>query len=229
MSHPVAVLLLAAGSGRRIGGPVPKQYLDVAGRALLCHTITSLRREPRIRWIQPVIAEGDEARFAAAVATLPQEGLLPPVHGGRERACSMAAGLKALPGEAGLVAVHDAARPLPPVEMLSALFDCAAAHGAAVPGLPVTDTIKLIDDTGVVVQTPPRARLRAVQTPQVARRDWLAAAIAQAGDALAGFTDDAALLEAAGYPVRITPGAPENRKITTAEDLRWLKEQLGGA
>ncbi|MDX8409560.1 MAG: 2-C-methyl-D-erythritol 4-phosphate cytidylyltransferase [Mariprofundales bacterium] len=223
-SLQVGVLLLAAGSGRRLGGEIPKQYLEVAGKPLLLHTLRSLEAERRIRWLQPVIGVDDGACFAAAVAGQSFSFvLLPPVVGGSERALSMVAGLSALPDAAGMVAVHDAARPLPSPTLLAKLLDAAATHGAAVPGVAVTDTIKEVNDAGMVVRTLERHRLRAVQTPQVARRQWLQQAIVDAGERLAAFTDDVSLLEAAGFPVHVSLGDAMNRKITTMEDLRWLQ------
>jgi len=223
----IAVVLLAAGSGRRLGGDIPKQYRKVAGLPLMLHTLRSLQAEPRICWVQPVIAKGDSHRFAALVA---QQSfaftMLPPVIGGRERALSMVAGVKALPTNAEWVAVHDAARPLPSAELLRLLFDAAQQYGAAVPGLAVTDTIKEVNDAGLVMRTLDRHRLRAVQTPQVSRREWLMKAVAHAGSDLPSFTDDVSLLEAASFPVHITAGEAQNRKITTSEDLLWLENLL---
>jgi len=223
----IAVLLLAAGSGRRFGGDIPKQYQVVDGAPLLLHTLRSLQEEPRIRWLQPVIGAGDRVRFSAAVADNHFNfTMLPPVIGGSERAISMALGLQSLPQDVTMVAVHDAARPLPSPALLQQLFDAAEAYGAAVPGLAVTDTIKEVDDGGLVVRTLNRHHLRAVQTPQVARRVWFEQAIAHAGDRLADFTDDVSLLESVPFPVHITPGEARNRKITTAADLRWMEEEL---
>jgi len=223
----IAVLLLAAGSGLRLGGDIPKQYQLVDGIPLLLHTLFSLQKEPGIRWLQPVIGADDGVRFSAAVAMQSFDfNMLPPVIGGSERALSMALGLQALPPEVTMVAVHDAARPLPSAKLLRLLFDAAESYGAAVPGLAVTDTIKEVDDDGLVVRTLDRHRLRAVQTPQVARRAWFDQAIAKAGDRLAAFTDDVSLLESVPFPVHITPGELRNRKITTAADLRWLEEEL---
>ncbi len=221
----IGVILLAAGSGRRFGGALPKQYALAAGRTILAHALAHLAAEPRIRFVQPVIAAGDD-RFAAAARGDWPFALLPPVQGGETREHSMHCGLRALPAEVSLVAVHDAARPLPSPALLAGVLDAALAHGAAVPGLPVTDTIKRVDADGRVLETPPRAMLRAVQTPQAARRDWLEDAARRLVGRLGEFSDDAALLEAAGYPVHVSAGDAANRKITTREDLRWLEMRL---
>ena len=224
----VGVLLLAAGSGRRFGGGLPKQYALVAGKPLLAHTLTSLAAEPRIRLVQPVIAEGDK-HYAAAVAGLRFSfKLFAPVAGGAERSESMQAGFAALPDDIDFVAVHDAARPLPSPALLADVLDVAERHGAAVPGLAVHDTIKVVNAEGRVIETPSRASLRAVQTPQVARRDWFALALAQEADRLHRHTDDASLLESAGFPVHVSRGEPDNRKITTQEDMQWLQARLEG-
>jgi 2-C-methyl-D-erythritol 4-phosphate cytidylyltransferase len=222
----VGILLLAAGSGSRFGGAMPKQYIQVCGKPLLLYTLEHLALESRITVVQPVIAEGDE-HFAHAVAglSLPFD-LRPPVSGGAARAISMQQGLKALPGHVDLVAVHDAARPLPSAALLADVFDMAEQFGAAVPGVPVTDTIKRIDEDEKVVDTLERSRLRAVQTPQVARRDWFDQAIVREAERLHLHTDDASLLEAAGFPVHISRGDVMNRKITTSEDMIWLQRQL---
>lgn len=204
-----------------MGGGVPKQYLPVGDKPLMLLALESLAHEPRIHVVQPVIA-GDDRRYAAMVehARFPYR-LLPAVSGGRERADSMRNGLAALPPDVDWVAVHDAARPIPSPALLAAVLDMAAIHGAAVPGLAVHDTIKQVDAEGKVVRTLPRATLRAVQTPQVARRAWFEQALESANETLE-WTDDASLLEAAGFTVYVSPGDENNRKITTAEDLAWL-------
>ena len=224
----VGVILLAAGSGSRFGGELPKQYAPVCGKPLLLHTLESLAAEPRIVLVQPVVAEGD-ARFSSLVAdkTFPYR-LLPPVTGGAARSISMRHGLEALPEEIELVAVHDAARPIPSRRMLEDVFDAAERYGAAVPGVAVTDTIKRVDVDGMVVETPDRHSLRAVQTPQVARREWFVQAIEKESERLESHTDDASLLEAAGYPVHISHGDANNRKVTTMGDIDWLERALEG-
>ena len=222
----VGILLLAAGSGSRFGGAVPKQYVQVCGKPLLIYTLEHLALESRITVVQPVIADGDEY-FSHAVADLSFPfDLRPPVCGGAARSISMQQGLKALPDHVDMVAVHDAARPLPSAALLADVFDMAEQFGAAVPGVAVTDTIKRIDAAGKVIDTPDRGRLRAVQTPQVARRDWFDKALEKEADRLHLHTDDASLLEAAGFPVHISRGDVMNRKITTSENMIWLQRQL---
>jgi len=222
----VTVLFLAAGRGRRFGGDTPKQYRRVGGLPLVTIALRSLAREPRIHAVQPVLARGD-AMFAECVRgeRFPFT-LLPPVEGGEERAISMARGLAALPENVEWVAVQDAARPVPSPRLLCDVLDAALAHGAAVPGVPVHDTIKRVDAHGRVVQTLERASLRAVQTPQVARRAWLEEAVRAERARLGRHTDDASLLEAAGFPVWVSRGDVNNRKVTTPEDMAWLERWL---
>lgn len=224
----VAILLLAAGSGKRFGGEMPKQYVPIAGKPLLLHTLDSLAQEPRISVVQTVIAEDDEfyagiVRDCRFLFDLP-----PPVTGGAERSMSMQRGLAALPNDIDMVGVHDAARPLPSKQLLRDVLDVAAEHGAAVPGLPIHDTIKLVNAKGRVIETPDRTLLRAVQTPQVARSDWFKEAIEKERERLHAHTDDASVLEAAGFPVYISQGDSLNRKITTQSDMDWLRMHLEG-
>jgi len=223
----IAVLLLAAGSGKRFGGKLAKQYVSVCGQPILLHTLQSLAQEPRIAYVQPVIAAGD-TMFASIVAGQCYDfELLAAVEGGAERSISMQCGLAALPDDVDMVAVHDAARPMCSKALLQAVLDCADAHGAAVPAVAVHDTIKRIDATGKVLETPNRSLLRAVQTPQVARRDWFEKALQQEKTRLHLHTDDASVLEAAGFDVYVSEGDVNNRKITTQDDLQWLQTMLG--
>ncbi|MDQ6959410.1 MAG: 2-C-methyl-D-erythritol 4-phosphate cytidylyltransferase, partial [Mariprofundaceae bacterium] len=143
-----------------------------------------------------------------------------------ERSISMQRGLAALPQDIELVAVHDAARPLPSQALLSDVLNVAERFGAAIPALPVHDTIKRVDADGKVLETPDRQTLRAVQTPQVARRDWFEQALQIEAGRLHLHTDDASLLEAAGFDVHVSLGEVNNRKITTMADLHWLESVL---
>jgi len=224
----VGILLLAAGSGKRFGGMLPKQYTTVADEPLLIHTLNSLSQEGRISVVQPVIAEED-ARYAEVIKGRQFSfDLLPPVVGGAERSMSMQRGLAALPDYIDMVGVHDAARPLPSRQLLKDVLDLAEEHGAAIPGIAVHDTIKEIDRSDRVIKTPDRAMLRAVQTPQVARRGWFEEALEKERDRLESHSDDASVLEAAGFPVFISQGDSLNRKITTQADMDWLRSRLEG-
>jgi len=224
----IAVLLLAAGRGRRFGGELAKQYVKVCGQEIVLHTLQSLAQEPRISVVQAVIAEGD-TMFADVVAghVFPFQ-LLAAVEGGAERSISMQKGLQALPNDVDMVAVHDAARPLASKDVLKDVLDMAVEHGAAVPGIAVHDTIKCIDDDGKVLETPSRSCLRAVQTPQVARKAWFERALKQEKQRLHLHTDDASVLEAAGFDVYVSQGDVNNRKITTQDDLLWMQTMLQG-
>jgi len=224
----IAVLLLAAGSGRRFGSALPKQYCPVQSKPLIMHTLEHLAAEPRIRWVQPVLASGD-VHYAGVVSQTDWPfTLLPPVTGGSERSESMRQGMAVLPQAVQWVAVHDAARAFPSPRLLQEVFDAALQHGAAVPGMPVHDTIKRVNHERRVVETLPRDTLVAVQTPQVARRQWFEQALQHAGRSLAAFSDDASMLEACGFPVYISEGEAMNRKLTTPDDLAWLNMHLEG-
>lgn len=148
------------------------------------------------------------------------------VAGGADRSASVAAGLRALPDDVGIVLVHDAARCLaPPALFDNLIHEVRSGHPAVVPGLPVSDTIKQVDPGGRVVATPDRALLRAVQTPQAFLREVLEHAHAAGGEA----TDDAGLVERIGGHVRVVDGDPLAAKITTAADLAAAERSLATA
>ncbi len=224
-----AAVVVAAGKGLRIGGDLPKQYRRVGGRAVLTRTLAALARHPGIDRIQPVIAPDAADFFRDCLADLePELGqkLLAPVDGGATRQQSVRAGLEALAaGEApNLVLVHDAARPFVATDLIDRAIAAGRAHGAAVPGVAVSDTIKLVEPIapgiGRVHETPARESLRAVQTPQAfvyaTLVDAHRRAVAEGRD---GFTDDGALAEWAGHAVVVFEGDAANRKITQPSDL----------
>ena len=226
----IAVLIVAGGRGTRMGG-TPKQYRSLAGEPVLARTVRAFAAALPDAPIQAVIAAGDENAYRAAIAdTGLADGAdaLPPAIGGESRQASVHAGLEALASmRPQLVLIHDAARPFVNAQVIAEACRAASEHGAAVPGVPVTDTIKLIDTQGAVHQTPERANLRAIQTPQAFGFDLiLAAHRAQAG---AGLSDDGAVAEAAGHTVHVFQGDAQNVKITTADDLAAAEARLGGA
>ena len=174
-----------------------------------------------------------ESRSAGVVVVVPAADAAAEsgVAGGATRSDSVRAGLEAVPADADVICVHDAARPLASADLFDRVVDAVAAGAdAAIPGIAVTDTIKVIDSTtaggsvlGDVAATPDRSTLISVQTPQAFRAAALRAAHAAGGDA----TDDAALLEAAGGRVVVVEGDPLARKITTPDDLTWARAQVG--
>jgi 2-C-methyl-D-erythritol 4-phosphate cytidylyltransferase/2-C-methyl-D-erythritol 2,4-cyclodiphosphate synthase len=214
----VAAVVVAAGQGLRVGGPVPKQFRRVEGEALLRRSLSALLSVPEIDPIQPVIRVEDRGLYDEAAAGLL---VLPPVPGGATRQASVRAGLEALEQhEPDVVLIHDAARPFASAALVERAIAAAQASGAAVPGVPVADTVKTVDKDGHVVETLDRGRLRLVQTPQAfAFQPLLAAHRRAAAEGRQDFTDDAALAEWAGMRVTVFDGEPGNIKMTNPDDF----------
>ncbi len=210
----VWTIVLAAGSGSRFGGEVPKQYRALGGRRVVDWSIAAARRatDGVVLVVAPDSVDEVEPSVDAVVA------------GGATRSASVRAGLAVLPDDCDVVAVHDGARPLATTELyVAAVAAVRSGADGAIPAVGVTDTIKRVDAT-VVVETLDRSSLVAVQTPQVFRLDALRRAHADATDA----TDDAALIEAAGGTVVVVPGDPDNTKITRPSDLAIVEAILQG-
>jgi len=210
-SGPIA-LLVAAGSGSRLGATVPKAFVEVAGRPMLEWSLDALRAAG--------VTEIVIALPAAAAAPAGCVG----VRGGQTRSASVRAALDAAgPGD---VVVHDAARPLVEPSLFTRVVAALEHADCAIAAARVVDTIKEADEAGVVVATHDRSRLWAVQTPQAFRREALEAALAVDEAILARATDDAWLVERAGGTVRIVESSPENFKVTTPHDLRVAQRIL---
>ncbi len=199
----VWTIVVAGGSGNRFG--TLKQYEELGAERVIDRSVRIAR----------AVSDGVVVVVPAADAVA--EG---GVAGGATRAESARNGLAAVPAEATIICVHDAARPLATADLYAAVVD-AVVEGAdgAIPGIAVTDTIKRVDGTGVVVETPDRSTLVAVQTPQAFRASVLRAAHATGAEG----TDDASLVEARGGRVVVVPGSPLNRKITQPQDLEWAR------
>ena len=225
----VAGLVLAAGSGERLGHRVPKAFVPIGGKPLLLYSLETLSAVREIACVVPVVAERDLARYralGAALAGIPK--LAEPVAGGAQRQDSVRAGLAALAADVSWVAVHDAARPWVRPEAVARVVAAARRDGAAILAAPVPDTIKRVRE-GRVIETPERAECWAAQTPQVFRVDLLREALAKASAEGRVATDDAQLVEWLGVPVTVVAGDPDNRKLTTAEDLVAAERSLLGA
>ncbi|WP_406832417.1 2-C-methyl-D-erythritol 4-phosphate cytidylyltransferase [Pedococcus sp. KACC 23699] len=217
---------MAGGQGTRLRAAQPKAFVDLDGTSLLEHAVTRALGAPEVSHVI-IVAPVSHLREAGAVASRsarPDD--VDVVSGGAERTDSVAAGLAALRPEDGIVLVHDAARCLAPSTLFTRLVhEVRSGHPAVVPGLPVTDTIKQVDAEGVVVATPDRGRLRAIQTPQAFLREVLEHAHASGAQA----TDDAALFEAVGGHVRVVDGDRLAFKVTTPDDLATARRHLEDA
>jgi 2-C-methyl-D-erythritol 4-phosphate cytidylyltransferase len=211
-SEPVVAIVVAAGSGVRLGGEVPKAVRPLAGRPLVSWSVEALAAGG-VTDVVVVVGEGLQELFTSALVGAPIPFRL--VEGGATRQESVARGIAALP-PGGVVLVHDAARPLVPAEVVRGVVEAVRAGAAAViPVVPVTDTIRQVVEAGSVVVD--RSGLRAVQTPQGFAREALVAAHAAAAGR--DLTDDAAVCEASGYEVVLVPGSREALKITEPYDL----------
>lgn len=224
MTRTVA-LIVAAGRGTRFGGPLPKQYCDLGGHAVLARTAAVLGRHAAIGAVRVVIHPDDRAHYDAAVAGL---DLMEPVPGGASRQESVRLGLESLAGDPpGLVLIHDAARPFLEATTIDRVIGALEEAEGAIAALPITDTVKLQDESGNSAGTVDRAGLWRAQTPQGFR---FPAILAAHRDAPAdGLTDDAAVAERAGLSVRLVQGSERNFKITTEDDLHRAEAMLAEA
>lgn len=220
----VSAIIAAAGLGRRLGAGVPKQLLELDGRSILERSVSAFRSHPGVAEV--VVA------LPPDLAAAPPEWLggVTVVAGGERRQDSVANAFDAISSRSDVVLVHDAARPFVSAEVIGRTIDAAAAHGAAIAAVPVTDTVKRVahDATGhVIVETIPRADIYLAQTPQGFQRDVLAAAVAL-GRKGKDATDEASLAEQAGHRVHVVEGDPLNVKITTAGDLDEARRRTAG-
>jgi 2-C-methyl-D-erythritol 4-phosphate cytidylyltransferase len=214
-----AVILPAAGRSSRFRDKDKKVFANLDGRAvwLRCAELFITRNDvcQCVVVVAPEDREVFQRRFGANLAFMN----IQLADGGRERFESVANALALVKEEAEFVAVHDAARPCLTANLIDGVFAQAAKTGAALLGVPVTDTVKRGDAQNRVQTTLARQGLWLAQTPQVFRRDWLVAAYAARAALKTPVTDDAQLIEAAGHPVHLVAGSTSNIKITTREDL----------
>jgi 2-C-methyl-D-erythritol 4-phosphate cytidylyltransferase len=209
----VVALIVAAGSGERLGMDGPKALVELAGRSLLQWSVDALRALPAIEQIVVALPAGADAPEGTSG-----------VRGGRVRSESVRLALAAAEGgrNGDLVLVHDAARPLLTGELARATIDALEADetlDGAIAAVPMTDTVKRVTSDGVVVETLDRDELWGVQTPQVFRRAALERALEVPDEVLAQATDDAWLIERAGGRVGVVESSRENLKVTTSHDL----------
>ncbi len=232
----VSAVIVAAGRGSRAGTGAPKQYRRLAGRAVIAHVLETFLVHSGLRRVVTVIHRDDGHAYRAAIAGLPAlfpARLMAPVSGGETRQASVRAGLERLAQDAAtadpddIVLIHDAARPFVTPALIDAAIAAGLLHGAAVPGVAVTDTVKVVGPDAFVTDTPDRAALRAIQTPQAFRFDQLLDAHRRAAaGGLSGFTDDGAIAEWAGARVHVFDGDGNNVKLTTEADFASVEARM---
>ena len=226
MSAPdVGVIIVAGGSGSRTSSKELKQFRWVYGKPMLLHSVQAFQARPGVAMVVCVLPKAYVGDPPPWLFQSDIERLLLSV-GGRERQESVYNGLGDLPPDVEIVVVHDAARPLASPALFAAVVAAVTGGGAdgAVPGVPPSDTIKAVDESGRVTDTFDRARLVAVQTPQAFRAALLRHA--HAAVSTGGATDDAMLVEALGGTVLVVPGEPANLKITDPGDLGTAERLL---
>ncbi len=241
-------IIVAAGKGtraKRDKDQVPKQYVEVGGKAILSWTLESFLTSDHIDHVQVVISSTDEDLYQAALrpihdsshlAELARTKLLPPSHGGRTRQASVCAGLQALKNSKSAVKdtstdhvhIHDGARPFVSHGIVQRCEENLTQHRACLVGMPLSDTIKRTNDLGLVEATLDRTNLWSAQTPQSFQLAFILAAHEKAdADGISDFPDDAAVAEWAGATVQMVEGSRHNIKITTQEDLTMAEQTLG--
>ncbi len=216
----IAVIIPAGGTGRRMGGRVPKQFLRLIDRPVLVHSVRVFERIPAVRQIVIAVPADYVARTQRLLRKEGCRKVTMVVEGGRERQVSVRRALGKLKGEPSLVLIHDAVRPLVSLQVVREVINAAERWGAAVVGVRLNDTVKIEGNRGFYGSTLPRHLLWAVQTPQGFRTHLIIKAHQLALKAHFAGTDDASLVERMRIPVRIVQGSPRNLKITTRDDLR---------
>lgn len=223
-----AAVIVAAGRGLRMGGPLRKQYLELDGLPILSHTLRIFDLSRHFTAIVLVVPESEfdfcEEKVLSPIAPETPVRL---VSGGAVRQESVCNGLRSLPASTGLVAIHDGVRPLVTHERLRTCMKEAEIHGACILGMPVSDTLKSVSEAGAIRHTVDRENVWMAQTPQVFRYDMILNAHEHAARAGISATDDAMLMEKAGHRVLIIPGGRHNIKITTPDDLLLAEALLG--
>jgi len=225
----VVALIPCAGQGKRMGAGVSKPYLEVYGRPLLAYTLETFQKHPLIEGIILVVEAGavsycceeivDKYGFTKVKSV---------VVGGKERQDSVMCGLAYLDKDTEWIAVHDGARPLISGDIITRALHTAFEADAAVVGVRVKDTIKVVGQDLTIIETPDRHKLWQIQTPQIFRRQLLERAYIQAAQEGWLGTDDASFVERLGQKIRMVEGEYLNIKITTPDDLIYFKAMLKG-
>lgn len=209
-------VIVAAGTASRMGG-IDKVVADLGGEPMIVRTVRAFEACPAVKEIVVVTREDLIGKITELCSDFSKVTAV--MAGGKDRLASVKNGLNALSDKVKLAAVQDGARPLVTQAVIDRTIRAAHTYGAAAPGIPVKDTVKIVSG-GVVKETPDRSSLQAIQTPQVFDVDLLTAALKKAEEEKAAITDDCSAVERMGMSVRIVEGDERNMKITTALDLK---------
>jgi 2-C-methyl-D-erythritol 4-phosphate cytidylyltransferase len=219
----ISAILVAAGAGIRFGASIPKQFFALGGRPVLAWSLETFDRSSLINELIVVAPPSDEDSAIEITEKWVQRVRVKVVPGGLTRQESVKSGLDAVDPGLEWVAVHDAARPLVTLTQIEAVCFMAQGVGAAILAVPVRDTVKVVDDDGLIIRSQDRSRLYLAQTPQVCRKDDLRSAYKLAEDKGIRATDEAGLLEVLGIAVGIVQSGPSNFKVTTQEDFKMAE------
>lgn len=219
MANFVSAIIVAAGGSVRMGIADSKQFIPLLGRPAIEYTLRAFEKCHLIKEIVVVCREQDKERIRLIADENGFTKVNSLVKGGASRAESVKNGIKAASDRAKYFAIHDGARPLITVDEIERVVEAAFETGAATLGVPVKDTIKVVDGYNKIESTPLRSQLRAVHTPQVFERELYQFALENAGDNMINFTDDCSLIEHMGGEVDVVKGSEENIKLTTPIDV----------
>ncbi len=225
----LGAIIAAAGSGLRMKNSTRKQYLLLEGLPVLIRSVRLFINHPTLVKLVVVVPPADLEEAGSLLQQYCSLERLELVGGGETRQESVYKGLQALPRDCDIICVHDAARPLATGALLRRLVTAALKYGAVVPVIGLSDTVKVVGEDEMIVDTPPRGNLRLVQTPQVFRADLIRQAYEEAAISGAQATDDASLVELLGKPVKTVEGEAANLKITSPPDLVLASWYLKGA
>jgi 2-C-methyl-D-erythritol 4-phosphate cytidylyltransferase len=225
----VTAIIVAAGEGKRIGGPIPKSFLPIAGRPLILRTLDRFFSARSIEKVILVVAGADIQQSEAMIQNDPKLSHRPWILqiGGASRQESVRRGLEKLESACDIVVIHDGARPFVSLDLIDRSVDEASRVGAVVVGVPVRDTIKVVSEEHWVQATPARSTLWEIQTPQAFRKEIILAAHDWGARQAIEVTDDAMLVERIGRPVLLLEGERTNLKITVPEDVLLAEALLG--
>ncbi len=219
----VSSIIVAAGSGKRMGKSINKVYLDLNGYPVLFHSIRAFQEHPEVDEIILVLKESEIEEYIRGFSGYGFTKVRSIAKGGTERMDSVRNGLAELSPDSEIVLIHDGARPLITEELITKAIGYAREYGAACPAVTPKDTIKLSDSASFIERELPRQELRAVQTPQAFKTSQFRELMENALKSGRRYTDDTSVFVEAGRPVYLYPGSYDNLKITTAEDLELCR------